>query len=315
MNNNKNLVIIIIIFIIIIYFLNIKFKISTAIISTIENFKYNFFNSPNQLGNTICSYFYYYALSICNKTDFETTTDNYNIIKYLPNYIPFNNELYNKLNEYNITKEKIESKCSECLWHCDNEWIYNLWKTLKPTINEILNNAIIKSKLNENIKYPIIHFRCADVPFAKHRQYYLQKYSFFKTALEKYNFNNDKTVIIMYYFKHNSDDNNINACNEYLNNLKKYLFELGYTCILQSKSNFEDFSDLFNAPYVISTGGSFSFMSGFFGNGQFISTEHCEEDNNCCKDCGNVFLKEYNIHHKLIKSYYDVNDVENNYRR
>jgi hypothetical protein len=43
----------------------------------------------------------------------------------------------------------------------------------------------------------------------------------------------------------------------------------------------------------------------------FISTEHCEENNNCCDS----FLQNYNIHHKLISSYYDVDDVENNYRK
>ena len=115
----------------------------------------------------------------------------------------------------------------------------------------------------------------------------------------------------MYYFNHKSNNNNMNACQKYLNNLIKYLTDLGYNCKQQSKSNFEDFSDLFNAPYVISTGGSFSFMSGFFGNGQFISTEHCEENYNCCKNCDKIFLKEYNIHHKIIKSYYDIDDVEN----
>jgi hypothetical protein len=275
-----------------------------------KNIIEKFFNNPNQLGNTLCSYFYDYALSICNKQDFICKTDDYDIIKYLPEQIPFDSNIYDQFQKNNINDELINTKCTMCLWHCDDQWIYNLWTILKPTINKILDNAIQKSNLKSNIKYPIIHFRCADIPFVKHNQYYLQKYSFFKDALEKVIFNdNDKTVIIMYYLNHLSDDNKISCCNKYLNNLVKYISDLGYNCILQSKSKFEDFSDLFNAPYVISTGGSFSFMSGFFGNGTFISTEHCEENNNCCKDCGN-FLQNYNIHHKLIDSYYDVDNVE-----
>ena len=269
----------------------------------------NFYNSPNQLGNTICSYCYDYAISVCNKEDFNCETSDYKIIKDLPTYIPFNIDLYNKFQENDITIDMIHSICSVCLWHCDEEWIYNFWIILKPIVYEILNNAIIKSNIKNDIKYPIIHFRCADVPFVKHPQYYLQKYSFFKTALEKIPFNEDKTVIIMYYLNHLADENKVSACNVYLKNLAEYINNLGYNCKFQSKENYEDFADLFNAPYVISTGGSFSFMSGFFGNGTFISTEHCENESNCCENC-NVFLKNYNIPHSLIDSYYDINMVE-----
>lgn len=268
-----------------------------------------FYNSSSQLGNTICSYFYDYAISVCNKEDFTCETGNYKIIKDLPTFIPFNIDLYNKFQENNITSDLIKLKCTMCLWHCNEQWIYDFWIIMKPTIHKILNNAIIKSNLKNNIKYPIIHFRCADVPFVKHPEYYLQKYDFFKTALEKIPFNENKTVIIMYYLNHLADENKINACNIYLNNLVEYINNLGYNCKLQSKENYEDFADLFNAPYVISTGGSFSFMSGFFGQGTFISTEHCENSTNCCENC-NVFLKNYNIPHNLIDSYYDIDNVE-----
>jgi hypothetical protein len=165
----KNIIIIIFI---LLYFIN------KNTLYNYKNIEY-FYNSPSQLGNTICSYFYDYALSICNKTDFNTNIYNYDIIKYLPTYIPFNNELYNKLNENNITIQMINSKYSMCFWHCDEEWIYNLWNILRSIIHNILNKSIIDSNLQNNIKYPIIHFRCADVPFIKHNQYYLQKYSFF----------------------------------------------------------------------------------------------------------------------------------------
>jgi len=270
-----------------------------------------FYCSPTQIGNTLSSYFHSYALSVCNKKDFTCKPDDYNIIKYLPKHTPFDSNIYDQFQKNNITIDKIKSIQTLSLWHCDKQWIYNLWIILKPTIHKILEDAIQKSNLKNNIKYPIIHFRCADVPFIKHTQYYLQKYSFFKEALEKVTFiDNDRTVIIMNYLKHDADDEKVTSCNKYLNNLIKYISNLGYTCIHQSKSSFEDFSDLFNAPYVISTGGSFSFMSGFFGHGTFISTEHCEENNNCCKNCGNIFLPNYNIHHKLIKNYHDDDDVE-----
>ena len=41
-----------------------------------------FYSSPTQIGNTLCSYFDMYALSVCNKKDFTCKTDDYSIIKY-----------------------------------------------------------------------------------------------------------------------------------------------------------------------------------------------------------------------------------------
>ena len=168
----------------------------------------NFYNSPNQLGNTICSYFYDYAISVCNKEDFNCETSDYKIIKDLPTYIPFNIDLYNKFQENDITIDMIQSICSVCLWHCDEEWIYNFWIILKPIVYEILNNAIIKSNIKNDIKYPIIHFRCADVPFVKHPQYYLQKYSFYSARLGEKG-RNEKFGMRLDYALLSNHDNNI----------------------------------------------------------------------------------------------------------
>ena len=54
-------------------------------------------------------------------------------------------------------------------------------------------------------------------------------------------------------------------------------------------------------------------MSGFFGNGTFISTEHClHGTTGCCADCDNYenyFIRGYNISHDKIKNYFNINDV------
>jgi hypothetical protein len=280
--------------------------------NNIKLYLLNYIIKPNQYGNIIVLYFYNYALSISRKKDFINNINNHEFIKYFPTNIPFNEILYNKFIENNITTHKLYNLNPLLFWYCDKDWVYNLLKILRSTIHNILNEVLQKKNLNKNVKYPIIHFRCADVPFIKHPNYYLQKYSFFKKALEKYNFDNNKTVIIMYYPYHSSEKDNVIAANKYLNNLIKYISNLGYNCITQTKTPLEDFSDLFNAPFVISTGGSFSFMSGFFGKGKFISTEHRDEDiTNKLTINNDTFLRNYNIPHKVIKSYYDVDDVEN----
>ena len=67
---------------------------------------------------------------------------------------------------------------------------------------------------------------------------------------------------------------------------------------------------LFYAPAVISTGGSYSFMSGFFGNGIFLSTEHRDTKNtNRCNGCDNYMLSGYNIDHDKVTDYLEINKV------
>jgi len=305
--------------ILMIIYIIFKKHIKENIYSHIKISYYNSKINKNDYGNVICSYFYSYALSISKKKDFiNNLNKNINendLIKSFPNNISFNQELYNKFIENNITICNLIDMNPWELWYCNKNWVYNLLKILKFTIHKIIHEALEKNNLNKNVKFPIIHFRCSDVPFIKHSKYYLQKYSFFKKALKKYNFHNDKTVIIMSYIYHKSNDDKNIASMKYLHNLKNYISNLGYNCIIQSKTPIEDFYDLFNSPYVISTGGSFSFMSGFFGHGKFISTEHRDEDDDHITLDNNIFLKNYNIPHKLIKSYYDVSDVENNYRK
>ena len=229
----------------------------------------------------------------------------------MPTFIPFNNDLFIEFNNKSITKEKLGSNCDVCLWYCKEEWILDLWKILKPKIHEILDNAFKQSGLYHIGTTPIIHFRCADTPFIKHPNYFFQKYDFFKTALENNNFtNSDNTIILMSYTKHKSENEQQEACLQYTNKLQNYINSLGYNCIIQSKTDIEDFADLFYAPFVISTGSSFSFMSGFFGKGKFISTEHCEENTKCVNVDSSIFLQGYNINHSKIDSYYDINNVE-----
>lgn len=275
----------------------------------------NFENIPENIGNVLVGYFHGYSVSICNQTNFthniESSSD---IIKYLPTNITFDPELYSKFNNSNITLEKLTQTEVVALWHCDKDWIIDLWTILKPKIHSILSDALSKSGLSSiHNKYPIIHLRCADVPFSKHRQYFLQRYDFFKDALSRVDFSNnpDKTVVITSCSTHLSWEREQESCSKYVKNLMDYLDSEGYNCITQCKTNVEDFVDIFYAPFVISTGGSFSFISGFFGDGEFVSTEHKEENKSTCNNsnCNRVFIKGYNISHSVVDSYYDVDSV------
>ncbi len=266
-----------------------------------------FDNIPENIGNHLCEYFYKYVLSICNQSDFLYTNESSsNIIRYLPTYIKFNLDLYQKLQNANITSDLVHTECSNCIWYCHKQWIFDMWKILRSTIHYILDDALKKSNLFVESNHPIIHFRCADTPFVKHIQYFLQRYHFFKTALDKCQSDH---IILMSNSSHLSLNKEQDACLKYTNMLQKYIQSIGYECNIQSKTNVEDFADLFYAPYVISTGSSFSFMAGFFGIGAFLSTEHCFENEECNVN-DDIFIKGYNIRHSKIDSYYDIDNVE-----
>ncbi|NDB84819.1 MAG: hypothetical protein EB127_19240 [Alphaproteobacteria bacterium] len=66
-----------------------------------------------------------------------------------------------------------------------------------------------------------------------------------------------------------------------------------------------------NAFYpVITTGSSFAFMSGFFGNGVYISADFHKDSK--CSDCHWMTAK-YNINHEDVKSYYDIDEMRDKF--
>jgi hypothetical protein len=140
-------------------------------------------------------------------------------------------------------------------------------------------------------------------------QYHLQKYSYFKECLDQVSYLKYKKIKLVSCQFHNSSEENRTACEKYLSSLSDYLTSLGYMVEMQCKSNVEDFASLFYAPVVISTGGSFSFMSGFFGHGIFISEGHSiDKHETKCTEC--EWLKSgYSLNHEDVKDYYDTDNV------
>jgi hypothetical protein len=198
------------------------------------------------------------------------------------------------------------------MWECINVKKEIFWKCMKPLINKLFNETFIKNNLVKNASNPIIHFRCADTPFATQYPYHFQKYKFFKDALDdiKKTINTNNKVTLLYNNKHNSNDIKMKSCDIYVNELKKYLINIGYDVSIESTNPIDDFTLMFYAPAVISTFSSFSFMSGFFGMGKFISAGHIYENNNLeCNNCGNWLYKGYDLLHKDVKDYYDTDTV------
>jgi hypothetical protein len=269
-----------------------------------------FENLSIDIGNRISEYFYRFGMCILRKTDFNFS-ENYEgtlFFEHLPRNIPYDaakfDQTHNELISHHITETDIQSICGGCdMWEIHYDKIYHFWKAMRYTVHSMMDDAFVKSGLKKKVDHPIIHFRCADTPFIKQDGYNLQYYKFFKSALERINSNSQtkySKVTLMSCNTHRTDAEQKKACAEYTDSLKMYLNEIGYECDVVCGSNIDDFATLFYAPAVISTSSSFSFMSGFFGSGVFISTENTRGK---CDACNEWMIYDHNLHHHEVDDY------------
>jgi len=277
------------------------------------------------IGNEVGHYFYKLGLCILQKKDFEYLRNvtgekldmgEHFFFQSFPTFLKYDyDEIHDNLNANGITEENVHDKMGHIIHGLSshemaNDTRYNFWICMKPLVQKILNDAFEKSGLTRTVPNPIIHFRCSDTPFLRYEGYHLQAYSFFKKALEVIADKIKqpiKTVDIVSFVSHKSGESEQKSCNIYLNALRDYLVGEGYNVNLGDNSNIDDFASLFYAPAVISTGSSFSFMSGFFGKGVFITTEL--DAGKLCNACSDITLYEYNLPHTLVKDYHDTDTV------
>lgn len=280
----------------------------------------NYENINMDIGNMLSEYYSNLVISILNKKDFIYKNDFYvnnatvvneknEFLNNFPQFIKFNNELYNEFLKNNITANDITTHQGFGFWKITDIKHEKIHKIMKPTVNKILNDVFIKLNLKKEVKYPVIHFRCADTPFNKWPSYTFQKYSFFDRALNdiKNKIGDFKNITILACFDHLSNNKNKDSCNNYIHKLKDSLnnYEINIEC----NSNVDDFVTLFYAPAVISTLSSFSFMSGYFGNGIYIQPNMLSEDNiEFCDNC-ELNYSGYNIPHNKVDDYHNVDEV------
>ena len=275
--------------------------------------KENYENIKIDIGNTLSDYYYKYFISILKKENFEYISENVfnqnteikktnNFIDSFPKRINFNEEIFNKLKTRNINYEKYKDHMSVGFWISDSREKQIIHSIMKPYMNKIFDETYSKMNLNKNQEYPIIHFRCADTPFVKHTHYYFQKYDYFKNILKKYDY---KKIIILSCTSHLSNEKNIESCNKYAEHLKAQLNI--YNPEIKCGTNVDDFVSMFYAPLVISTQSSFSFMSGYFGNGIYVEPNSMYM-NKECSDCETEY-KNYNIPHNMVDDYHNIDEV------
>jgi hypothetical protein len=287
------------------------------IILTIPQVSEYYNNLKLDVGNQICIYFYRLGLAILQKKNFNNVTTTYTIyddiffFKSLPTFIKYEfDDIYNCLISKDVTYDNFSNIDPHSIWELRDNRRIHFWTCMKPLVHKILDNTFKNCGLYKNVNYPIIHFRCADTPFIKHFAYHFQYYSFFKKALEKISIKLNKKYDNLYIMScsfHKSNDHIMELCNTYSNSLRYFLKKHNYNSEIICNSNIDDLATLFYAPAVISTSSSFSFMSGFFGNGVFITTENAQ--NSDCTACNDIMLYNFNLSHEKVDSYYDTDIV------
>jgi hypothetical protein len=291
--------------------------VNMYVIKKIEYFE----NISTDIGNFLCMYFYNIALHFIEGKDCFQEIPEQEFLKNLPAFLPLDNVIQDKLITNEFTKEELEKEMNyntvAGAWLVNNNRRGLFWELMKPFIHKIMDNAFMESGLKsqaiKNTQTTIcIHFRCSDIPFERLNQYHLQKYSYFKKCLEDVSHLGYKKIKLVSCSFHRSLEENQTACEKYIDSLVQYLSRLGYSVETQCNSNIEDFATLFYAPVTISTGGSYSFMSGFFGNGIFVAEGHYIDDENFpdskCTNC--EWLKHgHCLRHFEVDDYYDTDDV------
>lgn len=272
------------------------------------------------IGNHLSNYFHRMGLAILQQSDFTNEEYTENFLKYLPSELVYSESdicksTYARFKEKGVTIENSTFAWS-AEWYIKNDNQMNFWICMKPLINHVLDAAFKKTGINTPIDCPIIHFRCADVPFVKHHQYHFVKYEFYRKALEEVTVKTGvqyNKVKILYSPGHLSKKEYDDACDIYSQSLKKYLENLNYEVEIYSNTDIEDFANMFYAPATIAAVSSYSFMSGFFGNGLYITSEHHQEDDEkagCSQGtCGEWMLEGYLLKHKMVDDYTDTNNV------
>ena len=291
--------------------------VNTYVIKKLEYFQ----NISADIGNFICVYFYNAALHFIEGKNYFQEIPRQEFLEHLPAFLSLDIELQKKLLSNGFTKEELEKEMEYNTpggtWLVNNNRRGLFWSLMKPYIHKIMDNAFMESGLKEgaieNTQETIcIHFRCSDIPFVRYNQYHLQKYSYFKKCLDEVSHFGYKKIKLVSCSFHRSSSANQKACQEYIGSLVDYLSSLGYSVETVCTTNIEDFATLFYAPICISTGGSYSFMSGFFGNGIFMAEGHYINDENFpesqCTDC--TWLKHgHCLKHSDVDDYYDTDKV------
>ena len=272
------------------------------------------------LGNRFCDYFLDMGMAFYNNCDFVVTYQldfESSFANVLPRFVPFNADIAVELHRFTEKDYVIEGILHCCAWEMHNDAHIHFWKTMRPLVRNILQESVCKLGLCRQISYPIIHFRCSDVPFIRHSSYHFQRYAYFINEIQELRSQgiDCSSVYLMTNHTHCTSQHMSELGNKYTQHLfdflQKKLQNVGTSIIkVSSNSYMSDWSAMFCAPAVISTGSSFSFFAGYFGGPDNFSPSTFRMEHNLISAVSALWLKnEYSVDHSNVVDYDNIDDV------
>ncbi|NDE15965.1 hypothetical protein EBZ80_13645 [bacterium] len=259
------------------------------------------------IGNYLSHYFWAYVLAVLRQQPFSKPSTDRPILRDLPETVPFSPRLAEVLRRAGFTVERLEKMNPNSFWVIRDDGTAAVMEALRPWGKHLLRKALEKNGLLVRSPYPVIHFRCSDVPFARNPNYHLVRAEFYRDCLEeiRQKIGFSPCVVLLSCHAHNTDRRRETQCSAYAEGIRRYVTGLGYRVLVRCETPEQDFATMLNAPAVITPGSSFSFFAGFMGSGVFLSEGHFFEPspNRCGTACAGWLRKGYTLLHRDVPSY------------
>ena len=151
------------------------------------------------------------------------------------------------------------------------DWHYNVGflAAIRPVIQQTMRPLLVGGGSSHDV---IIHFRCADTPFIRHRDYKLLRYSWYARALGQIDLASVSKIAIMSCHQHKSKRAQQQACQKYALLLAEQVrLMVPHAAVeLRCDSIDADFSTMAQAPVLIASISSMAIMAGLVSSGVTI---------------------------------------------
>ena len=264
------------------------------------------------LGNFLVEYFTIIALFFVYKKDAVINKQYYgphvDCIDKLPSYIPYDSESHKRLLEIPNIRKKLD-----CSYQRISDWSYNrgLLKAMIPFIQRTFNSIV--QPINP-VADVVIHFRCADTPRNRHKDYMFQRFKWYIKAIKEASKllqkrREDLSVVILScksWGDENKKSNQAKLCSAVVDRLAK---KLGVKNVkIHCSSVNEDFITMISAPCLISPGSSLSYMAAMASNKFMITPNYLNIPDTYYRDNW-IMLPPRTLDHCEVDNYDNITTV------
>lgn len=212
--------------------------------------------NKNNIGNLLSDYFYNIFTNNSGKCEDRIVTDD-NIKKFVDDIKNVN------FNNFKSIHKFADDQCDGSKWHSlGRKGFLDFWRDARYKIRYAYDQIIPLEY--KNVKYPVIHFRCSDIPFSRNKDYHIPKRSTIVWISEILRKKKYKKAYFLNCTKHLIENDKHQMICEKLRDLYTEIFkENGIDLVLQCNSVMEDFYMMVYSPLLVSlNSSSYSFMAG-----------------------------------------------------